>query len=100
MKSFQEWQRERKIESDKFGKANFVIFVLSFLAYFLALYLQFSIIIAGWIMPAALTVQLVLVLMQWRKSSQESRLEKLEMEQRFAREDMELNATVLLPPER
>ncbi|WP_218275774.1 hypothetical protein, partial [Pseudomonas sp. GW531-R1] len=56
-----------------------------------------------WISTAIFWMQ-VLVSMglgvwQWRKSTQKAAAEKAEMEQRWEREDMELNATVLLPRE-
>ena len=104
MKNFEQWQRERRKESDKIGKVNFVIFVMGFSTYFLARYLGIFDAISPWIPVVILWAQAFVAMglgvLQWRIYAREARQEKAEMEQRWAREDMELNATILLPRER
>ena len=104
MKNFDEWQRERRKESDTIAKVSLAILVLGFAAYFLAAYLRGAGQISVWIPVAIiwgqLLVSVILGVLQRRKYILSSRSEKLEMEERWAREDRELNATVLLPPER
>ena len=104
MKNFEQWQHERRKESDKIGKVNLVIFVLGFSIYFLARYLGIFDTMSPWIPTAIIWAQVFvsmgLGVLQWRNYDREDRKEKAAMEQRWAREDMELNATILLPNER
>ena len=100
MKSFQEWQQERKIENDRLGKVTSSLTIMSAPASFLAHYLQTP----SWINAAMMGMLALLSVLygawQWRCTAKKLRQEQAAMEQRWAQEDMELNATVLLPRER
>lgn len=97
MKNFEEWQRERKAEGDKIGKINCVLSVLGCAAFLLAIYLPAPLWIPTAIIWAQLPLSVGLTISQQRKFAAQAKAEKLEMEQRHAREDMELNATILMP---
>ena len=77
MKNFQQWPQERRKESDKIGKVNFVIFVLNFSVYFLARHLGIFDTAALWIAVAILWAQvfgsLGLGVLQWRSYAREAR---------------------------